>query len=52
MSRSTPSPTLERIPLECGHDRHVEPGLARMIAAGHITTQTCLTCREPAQVAA
>lgn len=30
--------------LTCGHQRHVDPGIARMIAAGHIGTLWCHVC--------
>jgi hypothetical protein len=30
--------------LTCSHQRHIDPGVARMIAAGHITTQRCHSC--------
>jgi hypothetical protein len=35
---------LQPVPLACGHSRHVDAGIAKLIAAGVIDSLWCITC--------
>lgn len=44
------SDRLVAVGLTCGHQRRIDAGSARMIRAGHITSQWCHPCASPKNV--